>query len=464
MWKALYIKYKIPLLFSIIISVLYASFAYDLERFDFIKLITIYTALFFLTYKLIQFNHGNFKFLLLVGIVFRLVFIGALPNLSQDFYRFIWDGRLIANFINPYLFTPNEYLLNGYNYIAQAETLTREMGLLSVSNFSNYPPINQLIFGVAGLFSKTSILGSIIIFRIIILAVDIGILFLGRKILIKIGKDPKHIFWYFLNPFILIELTGNLHFEGVMLFFFLASMYALIKNKWLVSAILLGISVSVKLLPLLFLPLLFQWFVNKDKSIDWRKNFFKLSLYYGVVFTTVVITFLPFISQELIQNYSQTIGLWFQKFEFNASVYYLFRWVGYQLVGWNTIATLGKILPILVLITVLALSFFRKNTSVKQLFSAMLISSFCYFSLSTTVHPWYIATPLLLSIFTPYRFAILWSFVAFFSYSAYTIDGFQENYVLITIEYGVLFIFAFAEFFPTLKQKMLSQYKHFVHR
>ena len=122
MWKALYIKYKIPLLFSIIISVLYASFAYDLERFDFIKLISIYTALFFLTYKLIQFNHGNFKFLLFLGIVFRLVFIGALPNLSQDFYRFIWDGRLIANFINPYLFTPNEYLLNGYNYIAQAET------------------------------------------------------------------------------------------------------------------------------------------------------------------------------------------------------------------------------------------------------------------------------------------------------------------------------------------------------
>lgn len=462
MWKALYIKYKTPFLFSIILSVLYASFAYDLERFDFIKLISLYTALFFLTYKLFQFNHGNFKFLLLVGIVFRLVFIGSLPNLSQDFYRFIWDGRLLANFINPYLFTPNEYLLNGYNYIAQAETLTREMGSLSAGNFSNYPPINQLIFGVAGLFSRTSILGSIITFRIIILAADIGILFIGRKILIKIGKDPKHIFWYFLNPFILIELTGNLHFEGVMLFFFLASMYALIKNKWLVSAILLGISVSVKLLPLLFLPLLFQWFVNKN--IDWKRGFFKLSLYYGVVFIIIAFTFLPFLSQELIYNYSQTIGLWFQKFEFNASVYYLFRWVGYQLVGWNTIATLGKILPIIVFITVLALTFLKKNTSVKQLFSAMLISSFCYFSLSTTVHPWYIATPLLLSIFTPYRFAILWSFMVFFSYSAYAIDGFQENYMLITLEYGIVFIFAFAEFFPTLKQKMLSQYKHFVHR
>ena len=94
----------------------------------------------------------------------------------------------------------------------------------------------------------------------------------------------------------------------------------------------------------------------------------------------------------------------------------------------------------------------------------MLLSSFCYFTLSTTVHPWYVATPLLLSIFSTYRFAVLWSFVVFFSYSAYTIDGFQENYVLVALEYTVLFLFALAEFFPTLKQKILIQYKHYAHK
>jgi len=461
--KEFYLKYKIPFLFSIVISVLYAAFAYDLERFDFIKLISLYTALFFLSYKLIQFNQGNFKFLLGAGILFRLIFILAIPNLSQDFYRFIWDGRLMANYVNPYLFTPNEYLLNGASYLAQAETLIAGMGSLSASNFSNYPPINQLLFGVAGFFSKTSILGSVIVFRLMMLAADVGIVLLGRKFLIKIGKDPKHIFWYFLNPFIVIELTGNLHFEGVMLFFLLASIYFLSKNKWILSSILLGVSVSVKLLPLLFLPLFFHWFVSKNNT-NWYKSIAKLSLFYALVLFTFLFTFLPFIGEGLIQNYSKTIGLWFQKFEFNASVYYLLRWVGYQLVGWNTIAILGKILPVLVFMIVLILSFVRKNTSTKQLFSVMLLSSFCYFTLSTTVHPWYVATPLLLSIFSTYRFAVLWSFVVFFSYSAYTIDGFQENYVLVALEYTVLFLFALAEFFPTLKQKILIQYKHYAHK
>ncbi|MDT0293122.1 glycosyltransferase 87 family protein [Mesonia ostreae] len=462
--KELYSQYKIPLFFSIAIIAMYAAFAYDLERYDFIRLFSLYAALFFLSYKLIQFNHGNFKFLLFAGILFRLIFLFALPNLSQDFYRFIWDGRLIANFVNPYLFTPNEYLLNGSTYLSQAEDLVEGMGTLSAGNFSNYPPINQLFFAAAGLFSGISILGSVIVFRIIILAADVGIFFIGRKLLIGIGKDPKHIFWYFLNPFILIELTGNLHFEGAMLFFLLASIYALMKNKWWISAILMGISVSIKLLPLLFLPILFNFFVNTKNNRNLLKQGMRLISYYIVVFLCIAVTFLPFLSGEFLQNYSATVALWFQKFEFNASIYYLLRWLGFQLVGWNTIAVLGKILPILVFISILLLSILRKNNSVKTLFTAMLLSIFCYFSLATTVHPWYVATPLLLSIFTEYRFAYIWSFVVFFSYSAYAKDGFQENYWLITLEYLIVFLFAFAEFFPRTKQKIVTQYKHYVYK
>jgi len=81
--------YKIPLLFIIISTLFYISFAYNLERTDSTKLITLYTALFIFFYKLTRISRNHFKLLVAAAIAFRLIFSVAIPNLSQDFYRFI---------------------------------------------------------------------------------------------------------------------------------------------------------------------------------------------------------------------------------------------------------------------------------------------------------------------------------------------------------------------------------------
>ena len=96
---------KTPLLMALTSVLFYASFAYDLVRTDYTKLFTLYIALFFLFYKLIQVNKDNFKFLVVLAIIFRVVFLFAIPNLSQDFYRFIWDGRMIIQGFNPVSYT-----------------------------------------------------------------------------------------------------------------------------------------------------------------------------------------------------------------------------------------------------------------------------------------------------------------------------------------------------------------------
>jgi len=442
---------KLPLLLVSLCILFYALFAFDLDRSDFIKLITLYGAIFFLSYKLLQLNRGRFWFLAGAGILFRFIFIAALPNLSQDYFRFIWDGRLVFQGLNPYLFSPELFLdklspaLEGTNAvtIAQAQELYNGMGALSASHFSNYPPVNQLFFAIAALFAGKSILGSVIAMRVLIILADIGILYFGRKLLKNLGQDPHKIFWYFLNPFIIIELTGNLHFEGVMLFFLVWSIYLLHQRKWIWAAVLMGISVSVKLIPLLFLPLFFQWFLNSEK-----KGFLKLLGFYSIVLGTVIITFTPFYSPQLVSNFAETIGLWFQNFEFNASIYYIIRWIGFKAVGWNIIETTGKILPIMVILFLLLLTFFRKNKTTQQLIIVMLLGISSYYLLSTTVHPWYIATPLVLSIFTNYRFPIVWSAVVMLSYSAYGVIGFSENLWLVTIEYLVVISFAIWEFMP----------------
>jgi len=428
-------------------AILYFLFAYHIHRSDFTNVFVIYAALFLLFLGIYQPKKNNFLILASVGILFRIIFIVAIPNLSQDFYRFIWDGRMLLNGFNPYLFTPESFIQNGELPINQAQELYKGMGQLNGSNFTNYPPINQLCFVLANLFSSNSILGSVIVMRIQIILADIGILYFGKKLLEQLHLPVSAIFLYFLNPFIIIELTGNLHFESVMLFFLVWSLYLLHAGKWKTAAVVLACSIAVKLIPLLFLPLFYQRFKLKQ-----------LIIFYGIILTTVVLLYLPFFNATFITNYTQSVGLWFKTFEFNASFYYLARAIGYQISGYNQIVVIGKIIPLLVISIILIITFFRENKTSIQLITAMLFSLSIYFFLSTTVHPWYVASLVLLSIFTKFRFALVWSFIIILSYHAYANNVFNENLRVVGLAYTLLFLFIFWEIrmrqyiFPTKKQ------------
>ncbi|OIQ23178.1 glycosyltransferase 87 family protein [Lacinutrix sp. MedPE-SW] len=426
---------KLPILLTIVSAVLYFTFAYNLERTAHVKLVSIYVILFTSFYFLIKSNKVNTNFLTAIAFLFRAIFILSIPNLSQDFYRFIWDGRLILQGINPYLYTPESYISQAQYPVAQAQELYNGMRQLNASHFTNYPPINQLCFIIAGVFAGKSIIGSAMVLRLLIIVADFGILYYGKKLLKQLKIPARNIFWYILNPFIIIELTGNLHFEGVMIFFLIWSLYLLHARKWKWAAVVFALSIATKLVPLMFLPLFFWWFLKKQTI----KNFIKLITFYTIVLVTTLLLFAPFFSSQFIDNYAKTVGLWFSNFEFNASIYYIARAIGYWFRGYNEIAVIGKVLPVITVLFILYISFFKKNTSLKKLITAMLFSFTIYLFLSTTVHPWYIATILMLSVFTNYKFPLVWSFIVIISYLAYANTDNTENLWIIALEYVVVF-------------------------
>ena len=424
--------HRVSLILAVLSFIFYYTFAYHLQRTDFVKLLTLFVALFFFCFKLIQFEKLNFRFLLGLGIIFRLVFLFTEPNLSQDFYRFIWDGHLVANGDNPYLHTPDDLIKNMVSIIPNADVLYEGMGSLSARHYSNYPPLNQLLFALASFIGGKSIFGSLLVLRITIILADIGVFYFGRRLLKNLNKSPHLIFWYFLNPLVIIELTANLHFEGVMLFFFILAMFLLSIDKWKTAGIVMACSISIKLVPLLFLPLFFKY-------LGWKKSI----IFYSIIGITSIVLFLPFNTPEFIDNYTKTISLWFSNFEFNSSIYNIAKKIAihFDAKPWEFIKEYGKITPVLTIVTVALFTLLPKKYDLNRVLWSMMWVMTIYYFISTTVHPWYPIFLVLLSIFTTYRYAIIWSAAIVLSYFAYSQADFNENLWLLGIEYTSVFGF-----------------------
>lgn len=424
-WRLHYL----PILLVLLCLGFYYVFAFLLQREDTVRLLTLYTALFFICFKLIQFEKWNLKFLVAAGILFRLVFLLAIPNLSQDFYRFLWDGRMVLQGFNPYSYRPDEVMEWNADWVQEMAVLHNGMGELSARHFSNYPPINQLCFALAVLLGGKGILGSLVAMRVMILAADLGILYFGRKLLMRINRSPYLIFWYFLNPLVIIELSGNLHFEGVMLCFFLWGVYLATGARPLRGAILYGLSICTKLITLMFLPLFY-------KTLGLKRSLY----FWGIVFVCCLVAILPFVGPGVLENYTATLTLWFTKFEFNSGLYKLVIEIGSSLgaTPWKLVRSYSKFSAYLLIGLIALLAFLGRNRNPQFLLSSMMWILTIYYLMSSTVHPWYLTPLVLLCIFTDFRFPLFWSATAMLSYAAYARPDNEPNIWLLCLEYFVV--------------------------
>jgi hypothetical protein len=210
----------IKYILSIVFAAIYVCFGYFLERDNF-EHVALLFGVAFLLYFFFIFTTKDKKEtdrLLWASMLFRLIFIVAIPCLSDDYFRFIWDGKLFINGFNPYLFVPSEILNTD---IAKTAGLTEELykGLNSPEYYTVYPPINQLLFSLGGFFSKFGMLAGIIAIRVPILIAEFFTIKYSIKLLEALKLPHHHILLYALNPLVIVELSGNLHYEGMMLVF-----------------------------------------------------------------------------------------------------------------------------------------------------------------------------------------------------------------------------------------------------
>ncbi len=435
-------KQKLIIYLVAVISLLgYIYIGYSINRYETIPLFLAYGILFLIYLWIIkEVSDKQIQFWILAAIVFRISLAIAVPNLSDDVYRFIWDGRLLASGYHPFAELPAFYLQHGVSVPGIDKGLFDKLN--SPEYFTIYPPFAQFIFWLSVKLSPNSILGSIVVMRSLVISAEVGSIFIMRSLLRKFNLPEKNVLIYALNPLVILELTGNLHFEAFVIFFLLLSIIFIIDKKIINAALSFSLAICAKLLPLIFIPLL-------ALRLGWKKAFG----FCVIILLCCVLLFLPLWNSQIITGFGQSLGLYFQKFEFNASLYYLVREYGFWYRDFNTIQStgwkLGLVSSILIILFALSSTFVLQNRSIKpnkpltidyRLFTLPLLWTLCiYFLFTTTLHPWYITTLLALSVFTRFRFTMVWTGLIFLTYVGYAQEGFSENMRITLLEYLLLF-------------------------
>lgn len=423
---------------------------YCTERTQFVQLITIYGGLCLLYLLMMRsFAMHQDKYLEgeMLGILLRLSIVFAIPNLTDDHFRFLWDGIIRINGFNAYWYTPEEFRLFGY--IGNKPDMHQVYALLNSKQYhSIYPPFYQAIFTFGAWIAQGNLYIQLICIKVILLAFEFGTVLLLPKVLKQLNIAEYNALWYILNPLVIFELTGNMHLEGPMIFFMLASIWFLLRHKNVLSAIAFGCAIATKLWPVMLMPLFF------------KRLQFRGTMVYGIIAAAVAgLLLLPMLREYT--HVAESLRLYFSQFEFNASIYYAIKSFIDKETQYDLLLRLQNILPVITAATIILLSLlYRKD----KLIPAMLLAFTIYLFFATTVHPWYLTPLILLSALSGLRFPILWSMLIYLSYYTYITPAYIESQMLIAFEYGILAIYLIYELLKSelldhaIMQKVITQF------
>jgi hypothetical protein len=393
-------------------------------------------------------NHKSTKELLILLGIIALGGLFFMPELSNDYSRFLWDGEWTIRGVNPYNHLPAELLRRSeYTQSSYLHQLYANMGELSQNNYSCYPPLTQVFFALAAFFSESS-LGGIIVLRLLF----IGILATAIYFTIKFSKQNQvlgtSIWLLFLNPLFITEVYFNLHFEGMMIALLLIAFCFLLTQQLALGSLFFAAAVQIKLVPLLLLPFFWRFY-------GWKKA---LTIY-TIVGLAVLMLFLPWIDLSNYGHFWQSLGLYFKVFEFNSFILYYYLEYGYWKLGWNATLFYGPRLARIAIQFIVVLALYGEFKTLEALFKRMTIAYFMYLLLSSTIHPWYILPLLMLSMYTNYLFPLVWSCTVFLSYTFYTNgNSASSNDLILWLEYvPVLVVFVYEMIRGGVRHKVILE-------
>jgi len=329
---------------------------------------------------------------LLFAVLLRIGVVFAPPYLSDDIYRYVWDGRVQAAGINPYRFVPDSPHLESL----QDEHIYPRINRSDYAR-TIYPPVAQIIF-----FTATRVSESITWMKTVMIGFEALAVWMLVRLLLSLGLPAERVLIYAWNPLTVWEFAGSGHIDAAAIAFLVLALWTRRRNLPVLTGITLACATLVKFYPAVIFPALYRrW--------DWKMP--------ASFAATMILGYMPYAKAGFgvlgfLPGYIEEEGLK------SGERFYLWTLLhkAWPVSWFNGVSYLGLLL-LLLLIVAGWLMFRNQHADGDFLVHAAILASLCAVLFSPH-YPWYFAWILPLMVFVPYVPMLYLSVAAFILYES----------------------------------------------
>lgn len=179
-----------------------------------------------------------------VAVVYRLIFLPAVPSLSDDFFRYVWDGAIQRAGYSPYRFPPAAAELAPLRDDYFWPKINRK------EQTSAYPPVAEVFFRALAAIRPLDSAP----FKVAFLACDLLTIALLVLLLRARGQSPLAVVVYAWHPLPVFEFVHSAHVDALAVMLLTLALVLQARGRSTLAGVALGLATLTKLYPGLLLP------------------------------------------------------------------------------------------------------------------------------------------------------------------------------------------------------------------
>ena len=336
-------------------------------------------------------NHGLTLGIVAIGLILRLTVWPLAPGLSDDLYRYRWEGKLQAAGGNPYESRPADArwsslrdssfpLVVGKDFKAVYGPLIEQIEVWTyrVVSLVESDPVRQVFW-----------------FKLPFALCDLGVIAVLWTLLGAHGLPRERVLVYAWSPLAIIEFWATGHNDSVAMLLLALALLGAKRERWTWAFAALSLAVAAKIWPILLFPAFIGWQRNRPQR--WYQ--------WWVALPIIGVCALPYWTNvsENMQFASGFLGGWRN----NDSLYGIILWLTKNVYRAKYAA-----------FAIVAITVFILTLRQIPLERACLAAITVLLMVSANCHPWYLTWLLPLLVLFPVPALLLWTALAPLAYSA----------------------------------------------